>query len=54
MEENFNNKISRLELENFTCFAKAEMDFSSGINVFIGENGTGKTHILKAMLLHAS
>jgi predicted ATPase len=49
MEENFNNKISRLELENFTCFAKAEMDFSSGINVFIGENGTGKTHILKAI-----
>jgi predicted ATPase len=47
--ENFNNKISRLELENFTCFAKAEMDFSSGINVFIGENGTGKTHVLKTM-----
>ena len=47
--ENFTNKISRLELENFTCFAKAEMDFSSGINVFIGENGTGKTHILKAI-----
>lgn len=47
--ENFNNKISRLELENFTCFAKAEMDFSSGINVFIGENGTGKTHILKVL-----
>ena len=49
MEENFNNKISRLELENFTCFAKADMDFSSGINVFIGENGTGKTHILKVL-----
>jgi predicted ATPase len=47
--ENFTNKISRLELENFTCFAKAEMDFSSGINVFIGENGTGKTHILKLL-----
>jgi predicted ATP-binding protein involved in virulence len=49
MEENFNNKISRLELGNFTCFAKAEMDFSSGIDVFIGENGVGKTHILKAL-----
>ena len=47
--ENFTNKISRLELENFTCFAKADMDFSSGINVFIGENGTGKTHILKVL-----
>ncbi len=51
MEENqFKNKISQLELENFTCFTKATFEFSSGINIFIGENGTGKTHILK--LLH--
>ena len=49
MVEDFKNKIQRLKLENFTCFAKAEMDFSSGINVFIGENGTGKTHVLKIM-----
>ena len=49
MTENFDHKIRRLELENFTCFTKAEMNFSSGINVFIGENGTGKTHVLKAL-----
>ena len=49
VSENFKNKIQRLELENFTCFSKATFDFSSGINVFIGENGTGKTHILKAI-----
>ena len=49
MSENFRHKIQRLELENFTCFAKAEMGFSSGINVFIGENGTGKTHVLKVL-----
>ncbi len=49
MAEDFNNKIRGLKLENFTCFAKAEMDFSSGINVFIGENGTGKTHVLKVL-----
>jgi predicted ATP-dependent endonuclease of OLD family len=47
--ENFKNKIQRLELENFTCFSKATFDFSSGINVFIGENGTGKTHVLKML-----
>lgn len=29
-----------------------EIDFSEGINVFIGENGTGKTHLLK--LLYAA
>jgi predicted ATPase len=49
MSESFKNKIQRLELENFTCFSKAEMDFSSGINVLIGENGAGKTHVLKIL-----
>ncbi len=49
MKENFNNKINQLELTNFTCFSQANFEFSSGINVFIGENGTGKTHILKVL-----
>ncbi|MCB0519661.1 MAG: AAA family ATPase [Lewinellaceae bacterium] len=49
MADTFKNKIKRLELENFTCFGKVAMDFSSGINVFIGENGTGKTHLLKVL-----
>ncbi len=49
MSDQFKNKIRRLELENFTCFGKVTMDFSPGINVFIGENGTGKTHLLKVL-----
>jgi predicted ATP-dependent endonuclease of OLD family len=49
MTKVFDNKIQRLELENFTCFSKANLEFSSGINVFIGENGTGKTHVLKVL-----
>lgn len=49
MADEFANKIKRLELENFTCFGKVAMDFSPGINVFIGENGTGKTHLLKVL-----
>lgn len=54
MAEVFANKIKRLELENFTCFGKVAMDFSPGINVIIGENGTGKTHLLKVLSwLHA-
>lgn len=40
--------LKTLTLENFTVFAKAELEFSPGINVIIGENGTGKTHLLKA------
>ena len=42
-------KIKQVGLQNFTCFRDVEMDFSPGINVFIGENGTGKTHLLKGM-----
>jgi len=42
-------KITRLELENFTCFEKLNLEFSNGVNVLIGVNGTGKTHILKVL-----
>lgn len=40
--------IERLELKNFTVFDDLTIDFSPKINVIIGENGTGKTHLLKA------
>ncbi len=40
--------IEHLELTNFTVFKNLELDFSPRINVVIGENGTGKTHLLKA------
>ena len=41
--------ISRLELTDFTVFKTAQFTFSPGINVLIGENGTGKSHVLKAL-----
>ena len=41
--------IEKLKLSNFTVFSKLEVDFSEGINIFIGENGTGKTHIMKVL-----
>jgi AAA15 family ATPase/GTPase len=40
--------IESLELKNFTVFKDLKIDFSPKINVIIGENGTGKTHLLKA------
>lgn len=43
------NPIKTLEIENFTAFRKATLEFAPGINVFIGENSTGKTHVLKAI-----
>lgn len=39
--------LTKIKFENFTAFQHLEIPFSSGINVFIGENGTGKTHLLK-------
>ena len=41
--------INKISIENFTVFENVEIDLSDGINVFIGENGTGKTHLLKIL-----
>lgn len=42
--------ITDLQLKNFTAFTELAIDFSPGINIIIGENGTGKTQLLKAVL----
>ena len=39
--------LKKLTIENFTVFKDATLKFSSGLNVVIGENGTGKSHLLK-------
>jgi predicted ATPase len=41
--------IDSLEIHNFTCFEDIKIDFVPGVNIFIGDNGTGKTHILKIL-----
>jgi energy-coupling factor transporter ATP-binding protein EcfA2 len=39
--------IESLTLKDFTVFKDAKIDFAAGLNVIVGENGTGKTHVLK-------
>lgn len=39
--------ITRIEINNVTVFDQMTVPFSTGINVLIGENGLGKTHIMK-------
>ena len=39
--------LKKIEAENFTVFEKIEIPFSKGLNVLVGENGVGKTHIMK-------
>lgn len=41
--------IKSLNLSDFTCFSHNIIEFSKGINVLIGKNGTGKTHIMKCL-----
>lgn len=43
--------IDSLHLKNFVAFTDLTIDFSSGINIIVGENGTGKTQLLKAILV---
>ena len=40
--------ITRVKLENFTVFESLDLEPSPGINVLLGANGTGKTHLMKA------
>lgn len=41
--------LTKIELESFTAFNHLKMVFSPGINVIIGANATGKTHVMKAL-----
>ena len=43
--------ITELCLRNFRNYGEAKLNFSSGINLFCGENGQGKTNILEAVYL---
>jgi len=39
--------LTAVKFEKFTAFQNLEIKFSPGINVLVGANGTGKTHIMK-------
>jgi energy-coupling factor transporter ATP-binding protein EcfA2 len=39
--------LKSLDIKNLTVFATANLQFSPQLNVFVGENGSGKSHLLK-------
>lgn len=41
--------IKSFRLKNFTLFREEELHLSPNLNVIIGENGCGKSHLLKAL-----
>ena len=46
--------VSKLILKNFKGIENLTIDFDKNINVFIGENGSGKSSILYALALALS
>lgn len=40
-------KLKQLIVKNFTVFDEADLEFSPALNVIVGTNGAGKTHVLK-------
>ena len=41
--------LKKLTVEDFTVFSSADIKFASNLNVVVGENGLGKTHLLKIL-----
>jgi AAA15 family ATPase/GTPase len=41
--------IEKVSIKNFTVFRDFEMELCKGVNLIIGENGIGKTHLLKVI-----
>ncbi len=46
--------LSSLTLENFRSYSKKSLNFSPGINLILGDNGTGKTNILESIYFLSS
>lgn len=41
--------LTKISLENVTVFQSLDLPLTNGINIFLGENGTGKTHLMKIL-----
>ena len=39
--------LKSLKIRDFTVFKEANLDFAKGLNIIVGANGAGKTHLLK-------
>lgn len=42
-------RIDRIKVVNFKNFAQLDVSFTSGVNLFVGGNGSGKTSVLEAI-----
>ena len=44
------SQINRIQLENWKIHKKLNIKFEKGLNFIVGENGSGKTSIIEAIL----
>ena len=44
-------EISSAKIKNFRNIKSLDIDFNSRVNVFVGDNGQGKTNLLEALYL---
>ncbi|CAO1309708.1 unnamed protein product [Diamesa serratosioi] len=44
-------KIKRIHLKNFMCHGNFQVNLNSNVNVFVGDNGSGKSAILAALAI---
>ena len=42
-------RLNRILVKNFRNYKEQVLDFDRGVNIFIGDNGSGKTNILEAI-----
>ena len=42
-------RVARLELTDFRCYQRAELELPAGVTVVTGGNGEGKTSLLEAI-----
>lgn len=40
-------RLKHLKIKDFAAFPEADLTFAKGLNVFVGENGTGKTLLMR-------
>lgn len=43
--------LTRIEFKGFRCFSDYSLDFKRGVNLLIGDNGSGKTSVIRGVVL---
>ncbi|CAM6031698.1 unnamed protein product [Sphagnum compactum] len=51
---NKRHMLSDIRLQNFRSYEDASFEFTDGVNIIVGPNGSGKTNLLEAVLMIAS